>query len=152
MVANPIADCPIRLIFADGHEILGRIVMRQPYRIDDREARCAFSVDGLMDADHAAIGSDTLQALLRALKEIATQLAAFERQGGKVLRPDGAAFEFDLLANLVRPRPAFLQAEVQWLRFDVNSAFVHSGMGAVFSSETCCHRASTIEPEGKTQH
>ena len=43
--------------------------------------------------------------------------------------------------GLLRPRAAFLPSEIEWLRFDVATSLIHSGLGAVRSGERnqCSH-------------
>jgi hypothetical protein len=134
--ANTIADCPLRVVFADGRDVTTRLVVRQPRRIDDRESRCEFSIEGLFSDSYSIGGNDTLQALLLALRMMARLLADFERDGGKILFPEGVPFDLEpYFGGLLRPRAAFVEKEIEWLRFDVLSVLTHSGLGAVRSGE-----------------
>jgi hypothetical protein len=142
MEAETIAECPIRLVFPDGRDTPSRIVVRQPRRVDDRESRCEFTLSGLPKEDFSIAGSDTLQALLLALRMMSRLLADFEQGGGKILFPEGVPFDLEpYFGGLLRPRAAFLPSEIEWLRFDVATALIHSGLGAVRSSERqqCSH-------------
>ncbi len=151
MEPSPMAECQIRLMYADGREVRGRISVEHPYQVNEREARCTFWIEGLAEASGVVVARDTLQALLLALQAVSAQVSAFERGGGKVAGLDGAEFDRDLVVQLARPRAAFLETEIQWLRFDVTSAFAHSGLGAVSENERE-HCSRWLSRHGYTKH
>jgi hypothetical protein len=80
--------------------------VQRPSQIDEREAQCVLRLEGLHDLGRPISGSDTLQALLLALRLAAKLLAAFEEDGGSVLHPTGEPFDLEpYFGGLLPPRP-----------------------------------------------
>ena len=80
----------VRFVASDGRMVPGRIWIGRPEIVDDVEARCSVGLDGLHERLHPISGTDTLQALLLAVRLLGKLLCDFEQKGGRVLLADGA--------------------------------------------------------------
>jgi hypothetical protein len=114
----------------DGRRVDGRIWIGLPERVDEREARCSFGIDGLHERLQPVSGNDTLQALLLAVRLGATLLQHFREEGGRIVRPgDDRSVDLEpYFGTLVRPTSAFTEEELDWTRPDVAAVFSFHGL------------------------
>src|SRR5690606_6891378 len=73
-----IASVAVVYVHADGRRVSGSIWVGPPEQVDEVEARCSVGLAGLESEVYRIAGGDTLQALLLALRFLATRLTAFE--------------------------------------------------------------------------
>lgn len=88
----------IELVFErDGQRAQGFIRIGQPFVVDDLEARCEVeaSAPGVLRLHQTFSGNDTLQALLLAVRFLATMLAHHRGKGLRLLDLDGEEWPFD---------------------------------------------------------
>jgi hypothetical protein len=89
-MADAIAELEVVLVHPDGTRKPGSIRIGVPVRVSDSEAHCKVELPGLYEDTRPIIGTDTLQALLLAVRFAAQSLALFIDDGGRVLAPDGS--------------------------------------------------------------
>jgi hypothetical protein len=85
MNSDAISELRVFFVHPDGSKVLGRIWIGRPQVIDDLESRCPVGLDGLHERLHPISGTDTLQALLLAIRLVASLLRDFQERGGNVL-------------------------------------------------------------------
>jgi len=124
------AEWLVVFIRPDGRRVDGRIWIGLPERVDEREARCSFGIDGLHERLQPVSGNDTLQALLLAVRLGATLLQHFRQEGGRIVRPgDDRSVDLEpYFGTLVRPTSAFTEEELDWTRPDVAAVFSFHGL------------------------
>lgn len=89
-MAETVAELEIVLVHPDGTPTPGAIRIGRPTAVSDCESHCKVELPGLYDDVRPIIGSDTLQALLLAVRFVAQVLAQFIDDGGQVLATDGS--------------------------------------------------------------
>ena len=103
-----IADQAVVFVHADGRRLEGRIAIGTPY-YDERNAACAYSLDGLdppRDRVREIFGETTLQALLLTVQFVGTYLHGFVAHGGRVLHVDGSELPLEALFGPLLRAPA----------------------------------------------
>jgi hypothetical protein len=83
-----IAEQHVTWVLANGERRQGRIAIGMP-AAGEREASCAYALDGLEYVAGPMLGADTMQALCMALRFLGLRLRAFLASGGRVLDDDG---------------------------------------------------------------
>lgn len=101
----------IELLFArGGRRSRGFLRIGEPWVVSDAQARCEIEIDapGVLELRQAISGGDTFQALLLAIRFLATMLTHYQRKGLEVLDLEGDRWPmeayFGALA-LETPRP-----------------------------------------------
>lgn len=82
----------VELVFVrSGQRARGSITIRQPYVLDSAEARCEIQVTApkVFRLRQSISGGDTLQALLLAIRYLATMLVHYKGKGLQLLEVDG---------------------------------------------------------------
>lgn len=85
MSSGVISELSVSFVHPDGRKVAGRIWIGRPEVVDDLESRCPVGLDGLHERLGPISGNDTLQALLLAVRFVASLLRDFQELGGKVL-------------------------------------------------------------------
>ena len=102
-MTDTIAELDVVLILPDGTRTAGAIRIGRPTAASDSEAHCKVELPGLYDDLRPIIGSDTLQALLLAVRFVAQVLAQFIDDGGQVLAADGSPVPLDAYFGALLP-------------------------------------------------
>lgn len=102
-MAETVAELEIVLVHPDGTRAPGAIRIGLPVAVSDSDAHCKVELPGLYADLRPIIGSDTLQALLLAVRFVAQVLAQFIDDGGRVLTPDGGVVPLNAYFGALLP-------------------------------------------------
>jgi hypothetical protein len=127
-----LAELTVSFVHPDGRRVPGRIWIGQPSQLDEVEAQCPVRLDGLHEKLVPVAGNDTLQAMLLAVRLLASLLGDFQERGGRVLTRDtGEPLDLEsYFGALLRPA-AFLESDLDWHRPDVTGIITSAGMMTV---------------------
>jgi len=78
-----IASSEVIFVNRDGKRLAGSIRISHPDPADEHDAQCWYTLEPVVKGRNI-FGSDSLQALLLAIRMCAMELAMFEERGGRV--------------------------------------------------------------------
>lgn len=85
-----IATTSVIFVKPDGTRVPGSIRISLPSPAFESDAQCSYSIEPIAKRRPPVCGADNLQALLLALHLCGTELAVFEKEGGRIEFPPDA--------------------------------------------------------------
>ncbi len=112
-----IAEQPVIFVYPNGGRVAGRIAVGLPLRIDAVEARCSIWMEGVDRSPMAIVASDTLQALMLAVRFAGMRLHDFLSKGGRIVDPDeGLDVPLETIFGVMLRQPPTTETKVRTRR------------------------------------